>query len=821
MSAITAHTEIPVSPNARKAFVLIAACFTLSGAAGLIYEVLWMRMLGLVFGATTVAISIVLTAFMGGLALGSAIGGRVAARFGNALRAYGVIEIAIGFCAICLPLAFRIADALDAKIWQTIHPGGALFSLLRFVMVSAVLLIPTMLMGVTLPIIVSAIRQFGDSRAVTISRLYGLNLLGAIVGTIIAAFFFLPAFGIRLTIWIAAATNIAVGAAALLFSRWSGAHGDSATSQPVRGDIAQAKVLVTTENRRAFWFLCAFCSGLVTLGMQIIWSRLLAMIIGSSTYAFALVLALFLFGLALGAWVVSLTAAADSQRLRSGVFLVQLLTVVALFMSLRITNGIPEMLVSMGFRLGVNSWPALLALQALAAMILILVPAALMGMMMPMVLTWAGQSAAPGSSVAKTVGQAYALNTLGAIAGAVVTTFVLVPMASSKFAAFCMAAISLGVAAVAYQSRKSTWDRALVRSLSIGIAAVLMIAMLFVWPRLNLNELSVGAYDSYIRVLAKARGGVPDDQQSKGPDDHRLLMYAEGRTATVSVRRDWGITSVAINGRTNASDADDMPTQVMLGQLGVLIAPRLDHGLIVGFATGVTAGSVLQSPIKSLEGVEIEPAAIASSSFFEHVNNHPLQDSRLRMIVDDARTYLRVNPAQYDLIVSEPSHPWVPGVANLFTREFFTLGRERLRDDGVFVQWLQIYQLSTENLRSVLATFHGVFPHLAVFRIEGSAKGKDLILIGSRAPIRLDLINERMKDARVAADLKRVGLANSTDVMAWFVCDEARLSPAVAGAVINTDDNMHVETVAPREAFRPTMDENAAWIDKLRTPTNP
>jgi spermidine synthase len=812
----TAATRNPITHNARKAFVLIATCFTLSGAAGLIYEVLWMRMLGLVFGATTVAISVVLTAFMGGLALGSAIGGKVAARFGNALRAYGVIEIAIGLCALCLPLIFRIAEAVDAIVWQTIDPGGVLFTLLRFAIVSAVLLVPTMLMGATLPIIVSAARQLGDARAVTISRLYGLNLLGAIVGTIVAGFFFLPAFGIRLTIWIAAAVNIAVGVGALLFSRRSYSQNDATNSESFTADAARAEVSVTAANRRAFWFLCAFGSGLVTIGMQIIWSRLLAMIIGSSTYAFALVLALFLLGLALGAWFVSFTVTGDSQRLRRVVFLVELFTVVALFMSLRITNTVPEMLVSIGFRLGVDSWAGLLAVQAMAAMILILAPATLMGMIMPIVLTWAGSSPAPRSPVAKTVGQAYALNTLGAITGALVTTFVLISMASSKFAAFCMAAISLSVAAAAYQSRRSTWDVTLVRSLSIGIAAVLMIALLFVWPRLNLNELSVGAYDSYIRVLAKSRGGVPDDQQSKGPNEHRLLMYAEGRTATVSVRRDWGITSVAINGRTNASDADDMPTQVMLGQLGVLTAPRLDNGLIVGFATGVTAGSVLQSPIKSLAGVEIEPAAIASSSFFEHVNNHPLQDSRLRMIVDDARTQLRVNPAQYDLIVSEPSHPWVPGVANLFTREFFTLGRERLRDDGIFVQWLQIYQLSTGNLRSVLATFHEVFPHVAVFRIGGSAKGKDLILIGSPQPIRLDLVNDRMKDARVAADLKRVGLANSTDVMAWFVCDESKLGPAVAGATINTDDNMHVETVAPREAFRPTMDENAKWIEGLR-----
>src|SRR3977135_820731 len=196
-----------------------------------------------------------------------------------------------------------------------------------------------------------------------------------------------------------------------------------------------------------------------------------------------------------------------------------------------------------------------------------------------------------------------------------------------------------------------------------------------------------------------------------------------------------------------------MPTQVMLGQLGVLTTPRLGHALIVGFATGVTAGSVLQSPIESMDCVEIEPAAVASSRYFEHVNNRPLSDPRLHLIIDDGRTYLRVNPATYNMIISEPSHPWVPGVANLFTREFFTLGRERLKEDGVFVQWLQIYQLSTESLRSVLATFHETFPYVAVFRVAGAAKGKDLILIGSRTPVRLDRLNQRMADPRSADDL--------------------------------------------------------------------
>jgi spermidine synthase len=431
-----------------------------------------------------------------------------------------------------------------------------------------------------------------------------------------------------------------------------------------------------------------------------------------------------------------------------------------------------------------------------------------MGTIMPLVLTWTAAGEAP----EKLVGQAYALNTVGAITGAIVTTFVLIPVATARLAVFTMVAISIFIAAIAYRPQK-TADVALVRSLAVGAAAVIVIAGLYLWPRLNLDELSIGAYDSFVRVLAQSRS-VPD--RPHGPNDHQLLMYDEGRTATVSVRRDWGITSVAINGRTNASDADDMPTQIMLGELAVLVAPRLDKGLLVGFASGVTAGSVLQSPLASVECVELERAAISSARFFEHVNHHPLNDTRLRMIVDDARTYLRVNPTKYDLIISEPSHPWVPGVANLFTREFFTLGRERLHRDGIFVQWLQIYQLSNESLRSVLATFHETFPYVALFRVEGAAKGKDLILLGSLQPIELSRMAERINDARVRAELDRIGLHSVEDVRAWFVCDEKRLGPAVADAVINTDDNMHVETVAPREAFRPTMEENARWIDSLR-----
>ena len=823
MTANGASILTPAKNYSPRTLRLVAVCFLLSGATGLIYEVLWARMLGLVFGVTTLAISAVLAAFMGGLALGSALAARFAPRINRPVRVYALIEIVIGVYALAVPMLFRWVDRVYAEAWQNLHPGFYGSALSRFAPASVVLIIPTTLMGATLPVLARAVTTCLP-RTISVTSLYTLNLVGAIAGTILAGFVLLPRLGVSLTIWIAASINLFIGLGALLL--------ESRDRGP--GNVLESKAIAERFEQRAsdsgptspvFWLFCAVISGFVTISMQVVWSRLLAMIIGSSTYAFSIVLALFLSGLSLGSYFVSRRKSPDTRALRRMVFVVEILTAVSLFLSIRVTNAAPALLVTVGFRLGINSWTGLLALQIFAAALLILIPAVLMGMVMPVVLKWTEGSAPAGlseqqpgrpRSTSRLVGLSYAMNTLGAIAGSVATAFLLIPGTTTRFTIFCITSQCLVVAGIAYQPRRLISDRALVRSLAIGATAVLVIATFVVWPRLNLNALSAGAYDGYVRVLAKARADVPEEVGNDRPENHQLLMFQEGRTATVSVRRDWGITSVAINGRTNASDGADMPTQVMLGQLGVLTAPRLNNALIVGFATGVTAGSVLQSPMNSVDCVEIEPAAVASSRYFEHVNNKPLADSRLHMILDDARTYLRTNPARYDIIISEPSHPWVPGVANLFTREFFSLGKERLRDDGVFVQWLQMYQLSTESLRSVLATFHEVFPHVLVFRVRGDTKGKDLILLGSSQPLNLDHVAERMTNPRVAADLARVGIRSIEDVRGWFVTDETQLGPAVAGAVINTDDNMHVETVAPREAFRPTMEENAAWIESLK-----
>lgn len=818
MTTITKEAGAPEArlyTYSRASLWLIGVCFILSGATGLVYEILWARMLGLVFGATTFAISAVLAAFMGGLALGSALAGRFAERIKRPLLAYGLMEIGIALYALAVPFLFRLVDTVYILIWHQFEPGYYAFNVWRFVLSCAVLLIPTTLMGATLPVLSAAILRSAEHGQTSIARLYTCNLVGAIIGTLSAGFFLLPQLGVRATIWTAAFLNLLIGLASFIIERKGAtavkSSGKASLLSATRDESDAIETRAVLPGMK-FWLWCAFVSGFVTIGTQVAWTRVLTMVIGSSTYAFSIVVALFLIGLSGGAYLVGRRKV--YRNLRWTICKVELLIVLSLLLSLWATNRTPQLMVNLGINLSINSWLGLLALQAFVAAILLLVPALLMGMVMPLVLVWASEAREEDS--VRLVGRSYAVNTLGAITGAFGAGFLLIPKGSTRLTILTAAALCLVVAGIAFETARARVDKDLFTSLKAGATCALIVLLLFIAPPLNLGALSIGAYDGLVRVLAKSQGSVAESEERKfSPETNRLLYYREGPTATVSVREDWGIRSLAINGRANASDKDDMPTQVMVGMIPLLIAPRIDNGLMVGFASGVSTGSMLQSPLKTLECVELEPTTREASKFFNHVNNQPLNDQRLRLLIDDARTYLHVTDRRYDVIVSEPSHPWVPGVANLFTKEFFELARARLNDEGVFVQWVQIYQLSTENLRTVLATYQSVFPHVMMFRVGGAARGKDLILVGSRAPLNFTRMGERLTDERMRAEMARVGINGAEDVLAWYVCDEKELGPAVAGAVINTDDNMRVENRAPREAFLPLMESNAAWVEAL------
>ncbi|HYJ48237.1 MAG TPA: fused MFS/spermidine synthase, partial [Pyrinomonadaceae bacterium] len=440
MVAVSAGARLRSQSNlySRSSLWLVALCFVLSGATGLIYEVIWARMLGLVFGATTFAVSAVLAAFMGGLALGSAWSGKLAARVRRPLRAYGLVEIGVAVYAICVPLLFRLVDYLYAFIWEQLRPGFYAFNLWRFALSCLVLLVPTTLMGATLPVLSAALLRSPDYKPTAVTRLYTCNLLGAIFGTIGAGFFLLPAVGLRSTIFAAAAINLLIGVAAILidrraersFSRPEVADEAANVPEPAVEDESDGAMVVEAEREGGakFWLLCAAVSGFVTISTQVAWTRVLTMVIGSSTYAFSVVVALFLLGLATGAYIVARKKM--TTNLRRSILNVELATALVLLLSIWVTNAMPGLLVELGIRLQLNSWLGLLWLQILIAALLILIPAILMGMVMPLVLVWAGGR---GRAQVRLVGRSYAVNTLGAIAGAFSTGFILIPKLSTRF----------------------------------------------------------------------------------------------------------------------------------------------------------------------------------------------------------------------------------------------------------------------------------------------------------------------------------------------------------------------------------------------------
>lgn len=444
---------------AQPTIVLIGLCFILSGATGLIYEVLWMRMLGLVFGATTLAVSTVLAAFMGGLALGSALAGRFGSRIKHPLSAYGWLEIGIAIYALLVPYLFQWVDHFYALIWQQFHPGFFAFSLWRFALSSLLLLVPTTLMGATLPIISSAVLNSLGHDSGSVTKLYACNLVGAIVGTLAAGFVLLPFLGVRNTIYVAAFINIVIGLITITADRRSVVH------QPTIDEVATSDApLENLISDQGFWLTCALASGFVTISTQVVWTRILSMVIGSSTYAFSIVVALFLIGLAGGAWIIGKTN--HTTRLRSTLMKVEAATAVFLYLSLFVVNKIPGWLVKLGLGFNISSWGGLLALQILCAAALILIPALLMGMVMPLVLYWASSNK---DKAVALVGRSYAVNTVGAISGAFIAGFLLIPKTSTKFTLTFATAVCLVLAGVAYKPVATHGDIAMRRALAVGL----------------------------------------------------------------------------------------------------------------------------------------------------------------------------------------------------------------------------------------------------------------------------------------------------------------------------------------------------------------
>jgi spermidine synthase len=750
--------------------------------------VVWLRWLVHLFGATTLAVSTILTAFMGGLALGAWVGGRLAPRLARPLRAYGLLELAIGAYALLLPLLLDGVPPLLRMLGATEASSFGALSLARFGLAAALLVVPTACMGATLPILAEAVTARPGELGGRVGRLYAVNTAGAVLGTAAAGLALLPTLGVTATNRIAIGLNVAVGLAALVVAdRLRVAALPSAPTGPAPSPVSGPRREVATA------LTAVLVSGALAMVYEVGWTRALALVLGSSVYAFTVMLTTFLVGLAAGSYL----AARRVDRLAEPglvLALVQVGIAVAAFVGVAGLGELPWLFLRIFAWSGGRHGP-LLALEFLLSGALILVPAVLAGAVFPLAVRLAG--GAP-ERAGRIIGRLYAVNTVGAIVGSFAGGFLLLPAAGIR--ATLVLAIALNLACALAVLWLLPPRRRLLVPLTAAIAAggLALPALAPAWPAL--------AMSSGVAIYARSLASLSRDELAARRGRTRLLFYEEGLTTTVSVERDGRGLFLRVNGKTDASSTVDMPTQVLLGHLPLFLHPAPREALVIGLGSGVSVGAALRHPLVRVTVVELEPAVVTASRFFDEVNGRPLADPRSRLVVTDARHFLLLTRDQFDVIVSEPSNPWMTGAASLFTREFFELARSRLRPGGVFGQWVQLYSLSPETLRTIVATFGAVFPHTAVFQ---SASG-DTILVGSGSPLRSAFgpLAARMGAPAVAADLRRVGIADPADLMARLVLDEEDVGRFARDAVVNTDDNAHVEFTAPRSLYVDAVAEN-------------
>ncbi len=785
---------------------LALACFFLSGASGLVFEMVWTRGLTLVFGSTTLAISTVLTAFMGGLGLGSALAGRASDRIRDPLRAYALAELGVGLYALALPFVLARYPALNAWLWTTFGrssgtsgAGYALLSTLRFLASAGLLIVPTTLMGATLPLLgrylVSRPSEMGGL-GTRLGSLYAVNLFGAVAGSFFAGFVFLPLLGVRLTNFTAAGINISLAAAVLLgrplFERAERRPtlDQLAEQMGVQLPAAVAPVAVTDRARRLV--LVGFAlSGLSAMTLQVLWTRALAVVLGSSIFSFTLILLAFLVGLGIGSAVFGRVADRTTRPVRA-LALLHLGIAAAVGFSYLITDDLPFVFAALvsSTHAGVD---AIQLCQFAAACASVLPATFLMGGVFPLSIRIV---AARFDRVGADVGRAYGINTIGAIIGSFLSGFVVLPLLGLQRGIYAAALVGLALSAGLFLvapglARRQRW-------LGAALAATLALAGPLL-PRWNLINFSVG----FFRVSI-ARDYIARREQHRGWETPQLMSYEDGISTTVSVDR-WGKTfSLKNNGKVDASSDADMNTQIAVGLLPLLLYPgdvqaHPPRVALVGFGSGVTAGSITQFPIDSLEVVELEPAIYRASRFFEAVNHHPLTSPRVTARVGDGRNFLTQRRDRFDVIVSQPSNPWITGVSNLFTREYFRAIRARLAPGGIFCQWAQLYELAPWNVKTIYRTLRAEFPYVLAFSPEDLSS--DTILIASETPIALDRLRleQRLAHPATGAEATRAGLGSAHDVFAHLLLGPEEVESFSAGAALNTDDNARIELNAPRD----------------------
>jgi spermidine synthase len=765
-------------------YLLVLLCFLASGFAGLLYQTAWSREFSFVFGTSNLAVATVLAAYMGGLSLGAMLAARLMHRIRRPVLAYGLLELGIAASALAVPALIRAVSWLYRPLFTTaglLPEEGGLASALFYGAASfAILGIPTTLMGATLPMLARhAVREQSQIGG-RIGALYAVNTAGAIAGTIATAFLLLPELGLRATVWVGAALNAAVFAAAALLARR--APPLAAEPAPLREPGAPVGALLTV----------AFFSSVASFLYENLWFRLFEHVLGASIYAFSTMLAGFLLGISLGGALAAPLARTRAGSAR-GLAATQLGAAAFSIGAFLLVDGLPDV-ASRVNELGLVG----VLLRASVAAALLLPSTLCIGASFP----FAVRALADRADVAAAASaRVYAWNTLGAIVGSVAAGFVVIPVLGFERTLVAAALVNVFAGALAALAVRPAAKPAL------ACAAAAALALAFVRP------------GTPWRVVSTAPLGLDTWSGATGNqvDPSRIVFYAVGRSSTVLLAEDADGFRLRTNGLPEATIEKrgilpgNSPTARWLTMLPAFAPAAPRDLLVIGFGGGVALEEVPRT-FERIDVVELEPEVIdASRAVASRRNRDPLADPRLRVLLNDARGALVLTDLRYGAIVSQPSHPWTAGASHLYTRDFFAQVRERLAPGGVFVQWMGLQFVDEALFRSLLATLLDVFPHLRLYQADPNS----VLFVASLEPLEL----ERQVAATVPRDpggFGRLGIRVPEDLAATLVLDEAGARTLAAGAPLATDDHNLLATHSPRILARPL-----GKLDRLLAPHDP
>jgi spermidine synthase len=767
--------------------------FAGSGCSALAYEIVWFQLLQFVVGSTAVSIGVLLGTFMGGMCLGSLALPRLLSARLHPLRVYAALELAIGALGIAVLFGMPHVDRLYTDLAGRGLPGF----LPRGIVCGVCLLPPTLLMGATLP----AIARWVETTPQGVSWLgffYGGNIAGAVIGCLAAGFYFLRVHDMATTIYFAASLNLSVALISLCLSLLAPHRG--ATARAEVGARIRSLALPATDavpaTEPGAWlvYLTIALSGAGALGAEVVWTRLLSLLIGATVYTFSIILAVFLVGLGLGSVAGSMLAR-EGVRPRLALFWCQLLLTAALaWTAWIVTTSLPYWPINP--YLAHDPWHGF-QLDLLRCFWAILPATCLWGASFPLALA---AVATRGRDAGRLVGGVYAANTVGAIAGALLSSLFLIRWAGTQHAQRALIGLA-GLAALCsfaahfWRPRAAdAGDTPLVRPrlrfalLAAALLPAIGLPILLAWkvPETPWRLVAFG------RTLPTKTGVW------------KVLHMGEGLNSSVVVTEVDGVRNFHVSGKVEASnDSEDMRLQRLLGHLPALIHPKPRSVLIVGCGAGVTAGSFVVHPdIERIVICEIEPLVPqVVAQFFAKENHHVLDDPRLELVYDDARHYILTTQEKFDIITSDPIHPWVRGSAALYTTEYFELCKRRLNPGGVVTQWVPLYESSRDVVKSEFATFFQAFPHGTVWSNDKNGEGYDVVLMGQAEPtvIDPDALQRQLElpnHKAVAQSMSEVGLPTTLAMCGRYAGRADALEEWLKGAEINHDRNLRLQYLA-------------------------